>query len=156
MAPFEYLPKADRMSLAHYVQSLGSFSHGSGGPEAIETLSEELAAAGERTPNKIPVSLAISKLEADFKAPPPLLVPSEERGRETERLGAFVIDPSRAALTLGGSQSWRKDSRELAPLIVPGSPTNGFSVSTATQSVEEWNQLHTELKQAGQSDTGSR
>ncbi len=122
----------------------------------MATLSEELAAPGERTPNKIPVSMAISKLEAEFTAPPPLAVPSEERGRETGGLRTLVIDPSRAALTLAGSQSWREDSIELAPIIVPGSPTNGFSVSTATQSAAEWNELQAGLKQASQADKGSR
>ncbi len=35
MASFDYFSKADRMALAHYVQALGTFPHGTGTPEAI-------------------------------------------------------------------------------------------------------------------------
>jgi len=157
MAPFEYLSKADRMSLTHYVQSLGQFPHGDGSPEEMASLSEELAAPGEKTPNKIPLSLAITKLETEFKAPPPLEVSSKDRSREGDALRRVIIDPSRASLTLSGSRSWREGPGDLAPVIVPGSPTNGFSVSAATQSPAGWVELQSGLKQVEHhADSGSR
>ena len=54
---YEYLPAKDRMALVHYVQSLGAFPHGDS-PAALEAFGKQFATAGERVPNKIPVSLA--------------------------------------------------------------------------------------------------
>ena len=39
-------------------------NHGS--PEAMEALSKELATAGETIPNRIPVSMAMARLEQEF------------------------------------------------------------------------------------------
>jgi mono/diheme cytochrome c family protein len=145
MASFDYLSKRDRMALAHYVQSFGSFPHGTGSPQAMEDLSKKLAAAGGKTPNKIPVSMAMAKLEEEFSAPPLLTVASEDHSPAAELFRRVIVDRTRAAQTLAGSESWRAGAKELAASILPGVPENGFSESVATLSAEEWKELHGEL-----------
>ena len=133
------------MALVHYVQSLGSFSHKTGSSEALEALSKELAAAGEKTPNKIPVSMAMAKLEQEFTAPPPLVVGKEDRSPGGEILRRVITNPYRAAQVLSEFQSWHAGTRELAAGILQDTPGNGFSVSTATLSPSEWKVLYSEL-----------
>lgn len=145
MAAFDYLPRTDRMALAHYVQALGAFPHGTGSPQAQEALSKELAEPGEMMPNKIPVSMAMAKVEKEFIPPPAIVAPPEDRSAGAGILRRVVIDPSRAACTLAGSPSWRLGPKGLAASIVPVTPGNGFSVSTATLTPSEWQDLQEEL-----------
>ena len=145
MAAFDYLSKSDRMAAAHYVQALGAFSHGTGSPEALESLAKELAAPGEKTPNRIPVSMAMARLQAEFSAPPPIAVAPEAPGPGAELLRQVILDPSRSAQTLAGSTFWRTGPQELAASILPGVPGNGFAVRVATLSAAEWQALQAEL-----------
>lgn len=145
MASFDYLSKRDRMALAHFVQALGAFPHGTGSSEAMEALSKELAAPGEKTPNRIPVSMAMAKLAEEYSAPPPLAVAPENHSPGAELIRQVVMDPSRAAETLAGAPSWRSGPRELAASILPETPGNGFSVAAATLNPAEWQALHAEL-----------
>ncbi len=145
MASFDYLSKADRMALAHYVQALGTFPHGTGTPEALAALTTELSSAGERTPNRIPVSMAIAKLVQEFKAPPPLAIDAGDHTAGAEALRRAVSDPVRAAQSLSDCAEWRADPKELAASILNGAPANGFFVSTATFGAEDWKALHAEL-----------
>ncbi len=145
MASFDYLTKRDRMALAHYVQSLGTFSHDTASPEAMAALSKELAAPGERTPNRIPVSMAMAKLEDEFSAQPPIAVAPDDHSPEAEMVRRVVVDPVRAAETLGGTSFWRAGPNELAASILPGTPGNGFSVSVSTLSAVEWQVLEAAL-----------
>jgi mono/diheme cytochrome c family protein len=145
MASFDYLSKADRMALAHYVRALGTFSHGTGAQEAVEALTKELSAAGERTPNRIPVSVAMRRLEQEFEASPPLSVDPADHSAGAEVLRRAVVDPARAAQSLAGLQGWRTAPKELADGVLNGAPANGFSVSAATLSPAEWQALHREL-----------
>jgi hypothetical protein len=155
MAPFDYLSKKDRMELAHYVQSLGAFPHGTGSPAAMDALAKDLAAPGGKPPNKIPVSMAIAKLVAEFNAPPPLTVAADDQSLGAQVFQRVVIDPVRAAQTLAGSSAWQKGARELAASILPGAPVNGFSVSVATLTADEWRGLQEEvLKISAQSTQG--
>ena len=147
MASFDYFSRKDRMALAHYVQSLGAFPHGTGSADAVAALSKELAAPGEKTPNKIPVSMAMARLEEEFRAPPPLVVPVEDHSPGAEVLRKVIHNPVRAAQTLAGSQEWRKDPTKHSASILADAPGNGFSVSAATLSAEEWKGLHSELLQ---------
>lgn len=145
MAAFDYLSKTDRMAVAHYLQSLGAFPHGAGSSDALESLVKELAAPGGRTPNRIPVSMALARLRAEFSAPPPIAVPPEGRGPEGELLRRVIVDPVRSAQTLAGNPSWRTAPQQLAASIVPGIPENGFAVRVATLTAAEWQVLHSEL-----------
>lgn len=145
MNPFDYLRKKDRMALVHYVQTLGEFSHESKDAQAMEDLARELASAGEKIPNKIPVSLAIAKLEEEFAAPAVLSVSREDSSPGAAILRRVMIDPSRASQVLEESGLWRKSARELAASILPDTPGNGFSISAATLSPSEWETLHAEL-----------
>jgi mono/diheme cytochrome c family protein len=145
MAAFDYLAKKDRMALAHYVQSLGAFPHDTAGQEAMQSLSRELAAPGEKTPNKIPVNMAMARLQEEFSASAPLVSSPEDRSPGAELLRRFIADPSRAAQTLAGSQAWREGPKELAASVLPAIPGNGFSPGVATLSAGEWQSLHEEL-----------
>jgi mono/diheme cytochrome c family protein len=149
MASFDYLSKADRMALAHYVQALGTFSHGTGSPEAVAALTKELSAAGERTPNRIPVSMAMRKLEQEFKASLPLSIDPADHSPGAEVLRRAVVDPARAAQSLVGWQGWRTAPKELADGVLNGAPANGFSISAATLSPAEWQAMHAELLKRG-------
>jgi mono/diheme cytochrome c family protein len=149
MASFNYLPRKDRMALAHFVQSLGAFPHGTGSPEAMEALSKELASPGEKTPNGIPVTMAMATLEREFTAARPLAVSAEDRSPEAEIFRGVIEDPIRAAQVLAGSDEWRKGPAQLAAGILPGVPGNGFSVSALTLGAGEWKQLHAQLLELG-------
>jgi mono/diheme cytochrome c family protein len=149
MASFNYLSKNDRMALAHFVQSLGAFPHGTGSPEALQALSKELATSGEKTPNRIPVSMAMARLEQEFTAARPLAVAPEDHSPGAEIFRRIIQDPSRAAQVLAGSEKWRDGPAEFAASILPDVPGNGFSVSSMTLSAGEWKQLYAELLKLG-------
>jgi mono/diheme cytochrome c family protein len=144
MASFDYMSRRDRMALAHYVQSLGAFPH-TGNPQALDALSKELATAGEKTPNRIPVSMAMARMEEEFTAPSPLAIDREDQSPAGKILRQVVINSSRASQVLRESRSWRASARDLAESILAGTPGNGFSVSVAALSPAEWQALHAEL-----------
>jgi mono/diheme cytochrome c family protein len=145
MASFNYLNKKDRMALAHYVQTLGSFTHPPGNKEALEALSQDLAAPGGRTQNRIPVSMAMAKLQEEFVAPEPLAVAAEDHRAGAEILRKLIVDPQRAALTLAGSTAWKSGARALAEMILADAPGNGFSIRAASLSPADWQALQQEL-----------
>ncbi len=145
MPPFNYLSKTDRMSLAHYVQSLGVFQHAAPAPEAMNELSRELAAAGGKTPNKIPVSMAMQRLIAEYKPVMPIELDPADHSTGAELLRAVITDPSRAAVTLAGAPGWRSGVKELAAAVTEGCPGNGFAPGVATLNPSEWRTLHTVL-----------
>jgi len=145
MSAFDNLSKKDRMAVAHYVQALGAFPHGTGSAETVKALSAELAAPGETTPNRIPVSRAMSYLEKEFSAPPPLAIVPDDRGPEADLMRRAIQDPSRAALVLAAGTLWRERPDRLAASILPGAPANGFSPGAATLSAAEWQALHAAL-----------
>jgi mono/diheme cytochrome c family protein len=144
MAPFDYLSRKDRMAMAHYAQSLGAFPRTAASPQAMEALSKELASAGEKIPNKIPVSMAMAKLEEEFAAPRPLELSEGNQG--TEILSRVILNETRAAQVLANSQLWRATPSDLAAAILPDAPENGFSVGTAVLSPSEWKMLHAALQ----------
>jgi mono/diheme cytochrome c family protein len=145
MASFNYLSRKNRMALAHVIQSFGAFSHPAGSPNALEALSKELAAPGEQTFNKIPVSAAMFRLEKEFVAPRPLAVAPDDDSPGAKIFRRAIHDPIRAAQVLAGSERWRDGPAALAASILPDAPGNGFSVSVATLNAEEWKLLHAEL-----------
>jgi mono/diheme cytochrome c family protein len=145
MAPFDYLTRSDRMALAHYAQSLGAFPHNTASPQAMEALSKELASSGEKIPNKIPVSMAIAKLEAEFAALRPVEFSMENQSPGAEILRHVTLNRSRAAQVLSGSNRWRAAPSSLAAAILSDTPGNGFSVSAANLSLADWKALHAEL-----------
>jgi mono/diheme cytochrome c family protein len=145
MNSFDYFPNKDRMALVHYVQSLASFPRKAGNPEAMEALTRQLASTGETIPNRIPVSAAIARLSAEYKAPPPLVIRREDQTQGAEVLRRILKDPNRAAQFLAQSRSWKASSLELASSILLDTPANGFSVDSATLNATEWQELYVEL-----------
>jgi mono/diheme cytochrome c family protein len=145
MAPFDYLPRSERMALAHYVQSLGAFPHNTARPQAMEALSKELASAGEKIPNKIPVRMAMAKLTEEFAARRPFEIDLENHNPGAEILRHVAINRSRAAQVLAESNQWRSTPSDLAAAILPDTPENGFSVGIANISPDDWKALHAEL-----------
>lgn len=145
MAAYDYLSPKDRMALVHYVQSLGAFPHGPDDPAAMAALSKELASEGVVVPSRIPVSMAMTKLEQEFHAAAPLRPP------EGEDAGLFrraVWNPGRAAQTLAEAPSWRQSPQALAQEVSAGLPANGFSPAALTFSGEEWVRLQRALEAA--------
>jgi len=145
MASFDYLTKKERMELVHYVQSLGGYPGKTGSAAAMQALSKELAAAGERTNNKIPVSMAMAKLEEEFVFPSPLMDTMLDKNPGAGVLRRSVVDDFRAAQVLGDSKSWRTGPDALARSLIPDAPGNGFSISVATLKPDEWRLLYDEL-----------
>ena len=148
MNSYAHLPARDRMALAHYVQPLGAFPHGPEDQAALDALAKQFASAGEHVPNKIPVSMAMARLEDKVVAPalsPPVA------GKEdpvTQLLVRAVLDRTRAARTLALAPRWRESAQALARTVVPGAPGNGFAVSLATLSPDQWRSLHAALLEA--------
>jgi mono/diheme cytochrome c family protein len=66
MVSYNYLTKKDRMALAHVVQSLGPFDHGTNDPKAMAALEKLFASAGEVIPNRIPVARAVDALCREY------------------------------------------------------------------------------------------
>jgi mono/diheme cytochrome c family protein len=139
MSAFDYLSPRDRMALVHYVRSLGSFPRQAEDQATLDALAAGFASAGGRVPNRIPVSSAIAKLEAESAGIRPLPVAAAGPG---SMLARTVHDPVCAGLVLAGE---RQDETELAALIVPGVPGNGFSVSVLTWTPQQWRELQGEL-----------
>jgi mono/diheme cytochrome c family protein len=138
MASFDYLPRKDRMALAHFVQSLGAFPHGSGNAEAMEALTKELASPGEKTPNKIPVSMAVTKLQEEYRAPTPLIIKADDFTEEAQLFRRIIVDRERAGQTLSGLPAAQMDLKELAGDLAANAPGNGFSPAIALLSPSEW------------------
>ncbi len=142
MVEYDYLSTKDRMALVHYVQSLGDFSHGPEDPAKLAALAKLFASAGQVVPPKIPVSMAMAKLEEEYVAPAPLwnLAGAPALARRS------ILDPARAARTLAGLSGWRTDERSMARELVRGAPANGFSPAVATYTPEQWRDLHSQLE----------
>jgi mono/diheme cytochrome c family protein len=142
MVAYEYLSKKDRMALVHYVQSLGSFDHGPEDPQKLETLAGLFASSGEVVPNRIPVGLAMRKLEKEYTSPPPL------QGFSTAPalVRWSIISPECAARTLAGIPAWRTDEAALARGIMSGVPANGFAPAVGTYTAEQWKVLQAQLE----------
>jgi mono/diheme cytochrome c family protein len=145
MAPFDYLTRSDRMALAHQVQALGSFPRNAANPQTLAALSKELASSGEQIHNKIPVSMAMAKLEEEYAARPPFEIDVESQSPSAEILRRAVINQSRVSKILAESNAWRATPSNLAAAILPDVPENGFSAGTANLSPSDWNALHAEL-----------
>jgi mono/diheme cytochrome c family protein len=146
MASFEYLPRKDRMALTHYVQSLGSFLHGSGNAKAVEALTKELASPGEKTLNKIPVSLASAKLQSEYRPAEPLVIGPDSSVEEAQLLRRIIVNEQRAAETLAGLFPQRPDLKELAGSLAANAPGNGFSPGVALLTSSEWKIFEEDLR----------
>jgi mono/diheme cytochrome c family protein len=142
MVAYEYLSKKDRMALVHYVQSLGSFDHGPEDPKKLEALAALFASSGEVVPNRIPVGMAMRKLEKEYESPlsPQGFAPAPALARWS------IINPERAARTLAGIPAWRSDESALAQDVVRGVPGNGFAPAVATYTDGQWRELRTQLE----------
>jgi len=146
MVSYAYLSKKDRMALVHYIRSLGSFDHGPEDPKALAEVAERFRSAGEVIPNRIPVALAMAKLEGEFTAPAGFNAASDPV------LRAAVADPARAAQTLAALPGWRASDQVLAQGAAWGAPANGFNPGVALYAPAQWQELRSalnrELKEA--------
>ena len=138
MVSYSDLSKRDRMALAHVVQSLGAFDHGSSDPKAQAALEKLFASAGEVIPNRISVPRAMEQLRTEFhpmiiaSAPDPILVEA-------------LADPARASQSLAGIPGWRDSDQALAKGVVNGLPGNGFGPVVATYPPLRWKELRVAL-----------
>lgn len=145
MAAFDYLSRKDRMALVHYVQSLGDFDHGAGDPQALEAMAKELGSAGDIVPNKIPVSMAMTKLQQEYIAAPRLSLDPGEQSVGAGILRQVIRDADRAGRFLALSPSWKSNFQSLSVSVLANAPGNGFSLRVATLNAAEWQELHKEL-----------
>ena len=145
MSSFDYMSKKDRMALVHYVQSLGAFPHNTATAQLMDALSKSLAAAGERIPNRIPVSMAMTRLEKEFSAAPPLVIENDDRSPAAELMRRVIVDPFRASQFLAQSRLWRISYRDLAAAVALQMPGNGFSTDSADLNSAQWQMLYSEL-----------
>jgi mono/diheme cytochrome c family protein len=145
MSSFDYLPKRDRMALVHYVQSLGTFPHNTANTQLVDVLSQSLATAGEKVPNRIPVSMAMAKLKEEFPAAPPLAIDTSDLSPGAELMRRVIVDPFRVSQFLAQSRMWRISYRDLASAVALEMPGNGFSARSAALNSAEWQMLHSEL-----------
>jgi len=145
MAAFDYLSRKDRMALVHYVQSLGDFDHKAGDAQALEAMAKELGSAGEIVPNKIPVSMAMTKLKQEYIDAPRLAVDPDGQGVGAGILQRVIRDADRAGRFLALSASWKSDYQSLSASVLANAPANGFSLRAATLNAAEWQELHKEL-----------
>jgi mono/diheme cytochrome c family protein len=146
MASFAYLSLRDRMSLVHHVQTLGAFPRPADDPALLVALSGELARAAETIPNRIPLRMALAKLEREYSEPRPLQSPSaDDVSPGAVAFREAVTDPARAARVLAASNAWREGGESLARTVLQGTPANGFSVRAAALGPGEWQALHSRL-----------
>jgi mono/diheme cytochrome c family protein len=139
MAAYDILPKKDRMALVQYVRSLARFPEPAESADSLAALAKELAAPGERVPNRIPVSMAERKLIEEYHAPGTLAGALSGVARQT------IVDSARVARVLATSD-WRQSANALAQVAVAGAPANGFSPSVATLTDAQWQQLFHDLQ----------
>lgn len=144
MAAFDALSKRDRMALVHYVRSLGKFAEKRATPDVADAWAKELESGAEIVPNRIPVSMAMSKLE-ESDSTPPLWPAPDEFGPGAELIRRVVTDPRRAARFLSRFSGWRAGYRDLALAVTQQTPANGFSIGSAALSASDWQTLHSEL-----------
>jgi mono/diheme cytochrome c family protein len=146
MVSYVYLSKKDRMALVHYVRSLGGFDHGPEDPKALAEVAERFRSAGEVIPNRIPVAMAMAKLEREFTAPAGFNATSDPV------LRMAIADPARAAQTLAALPGWRSSDQVLAQGAAWGAPANGFNPGVALYGPAQWQDLRSalnrELKEA--------
>jgi mono/diheme cytochrome c family protein len=145
MAAFDYFPNKDRMALMHYVQSLGSFTHNTASQQQMDALTKSLATTGEKIPNRIPVSMAMTKLEEEFSPAPPLAIARDDQSPGAKLLRNVIMNPVRASQFLAQTPLWRTDYQKLAAAVVLEMPSNGFATSSAALSSAEWQTLYSEL-----------
>jgi mono/diheme cytochrome c family protein len=141
MAPFDFIVPADRMALAHYVRSLGSFDHGPEDAKATEDLANQFRSKGVHIPNRIPVSMAIKKMVQEQAQAAVLKLPaSDDQSSTAGLLRAVIADPERVAHTVAATTD-RSDRLAVARAWAAGSPSNGFAPALAGMSMSEWQEI---------------
>ncbi len=145
MVAWDFLGQRNRMALVHYVRSLARFTLPAEDPARLAALEKELAAAGEHVPPRIPVSAAITRLIAEAHTPPPLALAETS----AEALRWAVADAGRVAQVLAlAPDGWRSGPQQLADLLGPEVPGNGFHTGVTQLSSDEWRALGEALVQA--------
>jgi mono/diheme cytochrome c family protein len=141
MAPFDFIVPADRMALAHYVRSLGSFDHGPEDAKASEELAQVFRSKGVHIPNRIPVTLAIRKMVQEQTQSPAVNLPAAaDTSATAELLRSVIADPTRVARTVAATTGF-DDLHAVARAWAAGAPGNGFAASVAGLSDKEWWEL---------------
>ncbi len=137
MVAYDILTKKDRMALVHYVRSFAKFSEPAESSASLDALAKELAAPGERVPNRIPVSVAAPKLIVEFHPAPALAI-----GRQSPPvLAEAVADVARASQVLAEAAEWRRSPGDLARVVLPDLPSDGFRPQVAALDPAGWRSL---------------
>ncbi len=136
MVSYNFLAKKDRMALIHHVQTLTAFGRPAEDPKTLEAIARVVGSAGEVVPPRIPVSLAIQRLQTEHPAP-----------RLTGSLPG-VKDLNRAAQTLALHPEWKTGEQALAQIALRNLGTNGFAPSVAAYDSTQWKALKVALESA--------
>jgi hypothetical protein len=144
MVAYDFLTKKDRMALVHCVRSFAGSAERAESAESLSALEKELAAPGERVPNRIPVSTAGSRLIAAYASPPGPRVGPESPAT----LRAAVADGARVGRALAQSPDWRRSPEDLARVALADPATAGFRPEVAAFTGAEWRALLIDLRAA--------
>ena len=141
MVSYNFIGRKDRMALVHYVQSLGPFDHGPEDPKALDAMAQMFASSGEVVPDRIPVAMAMVRLDREYAGVPAL----PDLSTAPPLVRKSVTDPGRAARTLSGIPGWSGSDAVLAKAVSAGVPANGFAPAVATYDAGQWKALHADL-----------
>ncbi len=148
MPTFEHLPAADRFALAHYVISLGDFSHSTPPASEIQALDEEFAFSQDQfEPNRVAVSVAMSQLDKENRGLHSLRY-SDLSKEQARLLLSVVSEPARVYQALKSLEGWRKDRELFNRSLLAGYPLNGFHEGLMALDGGQWRDLHGALQLA--------
>jgi mono/diheme cytochrome c family protein len=142
MVAYDILTKKERIALVHYVRSFAKFGAPAEDPAKLAELAKELAAPGERVPNRIPVSAAQAHLIAEYHASAEVRVGPDS----PEILRRAVSDGGRVARVLAQSPDWQRSPQALARVALADLSADGFRPETAAFTDAEWGALADALR----------
>lgn len=147
MPAFNVLSPADRFAVAHFVQAVGKFDHHDTVAAEVQRIDARYhLGEGPLSPNKVAVPIAMARMAAEYRAPPPVgLAPAADRSPGAELRRRLVADPVRAAAVLSQVADWRTTVEHMTQVAVGGAPENGFRPAVADLTAEQWKAFHDEL-----------
>jgi mono/diheme cytochrome c family protein len=139
MAPFNYLPPADRFALAHFVRSLAMGQPMDTHSELAMLDSTYNLSAGRVVPGHIPISKAIVLVAAEAKPLEPVWTLPTGNDEVFRRV---VRDPQKALTALIAHHPRFSTAGEFLQVVSPSPEELGFSASVNALTRTEWDELY--------------
>jgi len=150
MPTFEHLPAEDRFALAHYVVELSGFAHPQPSSAQVAALDGKHGfSKGQSEPNKVPISLAMSRIDLENRDVPRLAIDRITSPEGMKLVGRVIGDVARVRQTLAAFSGWQGDKNLFVGVLSAGVPGNGFNASLLTLSGEQWSVLQRSLAETG-------